>query len=518
MSEWLLALLGILLIGGILSGLPVSFALIGVPTLVAFLGAAIGAFDLGFLAAFPSRAFGILTNSVFLSVPLFVLMGGLLEKSDIAKRMMLTAGQLFGNREGGMAYAVIIVGALLAASTGVIGATIFMLGMIAMPAMLSAGYSKSLASGVICASGSLGQIIPPSILLILLTDQISSAYQAGRRAAGEWAAEPVTVGDLFAGAFIPGMVLIVLYIAYIFVTAKRSPESCPPVILRDAEGNEQRPGRSEIISSLILPLLLIAIVLGSILGGVATATESAALGAAGALVMAALDRKGTPRWRKIVMVAVLPAAVLLVGVKLSGGAQASPLAALVGVVALLALCLGTLTALVQEMRQGALWQIATETAGVVSMLTLIVLGATMLSLVFLGLHGERIVADFLEGLPGGTTTAVLVVMLIIFVLGFVLEYVEIIFIVVPIAGPPLMAAGVDPVWFAILISMNLQISFLTPPFGYALFYFRRVAPDTVRTLDIYRGIVPFILLQILALAIVYMVPALATWLPDAIYN
>ncbi|MDF0603001.1 TRAP transporter large permease subunit [Psychromarinibacter sp. C21-152] len=518
MSGALLALLGALLLAGILSGAPVSFVLIGMPTLIAFFGAALGVFDLGFLAAFPSRAFGILTNSVFLSVPLFVLMGGLLERSDIAKRMMLTAGALFGDREGGMAYAVVIVGALLAASTGVIGATIFMLGMIAMPAMLSAGYSKSLASGVICASGSLGQIIPPSILLILLTDQISSAYQAGRRAAGEWAVEPVSVGDLFAGAFVPGLLLVLLYMVSIFVTSLRRPESCPPVVDRDAEGNKVRPDLREIFSSLVLPLLLIVIVLGSILGGVATATESAALGAAGALVMTAMDREGVPRWRLALMLSVLPAAIVLVIVKLVGGAQASPLAGGVGVVALVTLCLGTLSALVQELRRGGMWKVAVDTAGIVSMLTLIVLGATMLSLVFRGLHGEEMVETFLHGLPGGNMTAVLFVMAVVFVLGFVIEYVEIIFIVVPIAGPPLMAAGVDPVWFAILISLNLQISFLTPPFGYALFYFRRVAPPEVRTIDIYKGILPFILLQMVALAIVIMVPGLATWLPDAIYH
>ncbi|SEO38730.1 TRAP transporter, DctM subunit [Salinihabitans flavidus] len=518
MSALILGLLGILLLMGILSGAPVSFVLIGVPTVVAFLAAALGHFDLGFLAAFPSRAVAILTNSIFLSVPLFVLMGGILERSNIARRMMLTAGALFGEREGGMAYAVIIVGTLLAASTGVIGATIFMLGMIAMPAMLSAGYSKSLASGVICASGSLGQIIPPSILLILLTDQISSAYQAGRRAAGDWAAEPVSVGDLFAGALLPGLLLVVLYIAYIFVTSLRRPESCPPVIDRDEFGQRRKLEFREIAYSLLMPLLLILIVLGSILGGVATATESAAFGAAGALVMSALDRKDLPLWRVVLMGSVLPAALVLILVKLTGGTQAGMVSTVIGFTALVLLCLGTLVAIAQEIRDGPLWEVATETAGLVSMLTLIVLGATMLSLVFRGLQGEAMVEDFLHGLPGGNLQAVLVTMAIIFLLGFIIEYVEIIFIVVPIAGPPLMAAGVDPVWFAILISLNLQMSFLTPPFGYALFYFRRVAPVEVRTSDIYRGILPFILLQMLALAIVVLVPGLATWLPDAIYH
>jgi TRAP-type mannitol/chloroaromatic compound transport system permease large subunit len=518
LNALLLLLLLFLLFGGILSGAPVSFVLIAVPVIVAFFGAAIGHFDLTFLSAFPARAFGVLANPIFLAVPLFVLMGGLLERSDIARRMMMTAGALFGNSRGGIAYAVVIVGALLAASTGIIGATIFMLGMIAMPAMISAGYSKSLGAGVICAAGSLGQIIPPSVLLILLTDQISSAYQSGRRAAGEWAALPVSVGDLFAGALLPGLLLVVLYLAYIFFMASYRPQSCPPVATRDEDGKAVRPDPREILQSLLLPLMLILIVLGSILGGVATATESAALGAAGALVIAALDRPGIGSWQKAAMIAVLPGAALLVLVKLAGGAQAGTVQTVAALAALVVVAVGTGIALLHELRSGNLMPVATETARMVAMLTLIVFGASMLSLVFHGLHGDKMVQEFLQEVPGGPYMAVLVVMLIIFVLGFIIEYVEIIFIVVPIAGPPLMQAGVDPVWFAILISMNLQMSFLTPPFGYALFYFRRVAPAEVRTTDIYAGIVPFILLQMLALATVAFIPELATWLPSVIYK
>ena len=512
--ETLLILLGVLLFGGILSGAPVSFVLMGVPTMVAFLGAMTGGFDLAFIDAFPSRAFGILTNPVFLSVPLFVIMGSLLEKSDIAKRMMLTAGALFGQRRGGMAYAVIIVGALLAASTGVIGATIFMLGLIALPAMLEAKYSPRLAAGVICSSGSLGQIIPPSILLILLASQISSAYQAGRRAAGDFAPDPVSVGDLFAGALLPGLLLVGLYIVYVFVISILRPQSCPPVERFGASGNLDR---AEVIKALVLPLTLILLVLGSILAGITTPTESAALGAAGALVMVAMDAKGTPRWRQWAFLAVLPAAFMLVLVKSLGGANASGGLMVLGAGALAVFLGGVLLALWQETANGDLLPVASGTAAMVAMLVLIVLGATMLSLVFRGLGGDEMVSDFLHTLPGGTAAALLAVMAVIFLLGFVIEYVEIIFIVVPVAGPPLFAAGVDPVWFAILISMNLQMSFLTPPFGYALFYFRTVAPPSLTTREIYAAIIPFILIQMFALFLVAMFPAIATWLPKIIY-
>lgn len=518
MAEFFLIALGLCLLVGILSGVPVAFVLIGVPAVLAMIASLFGAFDLSILAAFPSKSFGLLTNPIFLSVPLFVLMGSLLEGSDIARRMMMTAGAMFGERRGGMAVAIVLVGALLAASTGVIGATIFMLGMIAVPAMLQAGYSKTLTAGVICASGSLGQIIPPSILLILLTDQISAAYQAGRRAAGDWAPIPVTVGDLFAGALLPGLLLVVLYIVYIVVMAKLRPASCPPVRLQDEAGASIQLTKSYVAQSLIMPLLLILIVLGSILMGVATATESAALGAAGALVMAALEDRKLPRWKRVFMIAVLPAALTLVLVKSAGGAQAYILLALIGVVGLAVLCGGIFLALWQEHIAGRIMPAAEQTASLVSMLVLIVLGAAMLSLVFRGFGGDVIVRDFLQNLPGGTATAILFTMVVIFLLGFIIEYVEIIFIVVPIAGPPLMELGVDPVWFAILISMNLQMSFLTPPFGYALFYFRRVAPPELTTTDIYRGIIPFVCLQVLALGIVAAVPQLATWLPAVLYK
>lgn len=514
----LLVLLAIGLMGGILSGAPVGFVLLGVPTLIALLGAAAGGFDLAFIDAFPARAFGMLSNPILLAVPLFVVMGGLLEKSDIAKRMMLTAGALFGERRGGLAYAVVIVGALLAASTGVIAATIFMLGMIALPAMLDADYSPRLATGVICSAGSLGQIIPPSILLILLADQISAAYQAGRRAAGDFSADPVSVGDLFAGALLPGLLLVGMYLGYVLLLTKLTPAVCPPVRRAGPQSGQPKPDRGGILRALVAPLALILLVLGSILGGIATPTESAALGAAGALIMTASDRGVAAGWRRGLYRLVLPAAFLLVAVKAAGGANASAFLMVLGTAALVLFAGGVLTAAVQETRNGHLAPVARETASMVSMLALIILGAIMLSLVFRGLGGEELVTGFLAGLPGGTATALLAVMVVIFFLGFVIEYVEIIFIVVPVAGPPLFAAGVDPVWLAILISMNLQMSFLTPPFGYALFYFRSVAPPSLTTREIYASILPFIVIQMLALAVVASFPAAATWLPDAIYN
>ncbi len=519
-QEFFIAVMCLLLLSGILSGLPVAFILMGVPLLMAFAGSLAGAFDLAFLAAFPSKVFGLVTNPVLVSVPLFVLMGGLLEKSDIARRMMLTAGALFGERRGGMAYAVILVGALLAASTGVIAATIFMMGMIALPAMAKGNYSDRLSAGVICASGSLGQIIPPSILLILLTDQVSSAYQAGRRAAGDWAPDPVSVGDLFAGAMLPGLMLVGLYLVYVFLVSVLKPESCPPVRASQIDGVGDDLTALDVFRALVAPLLLIALVLGSILGGVATPTESAALGAAGALILVALNRS-PEGLLKTVYLAGGGAAMVLVLLRVDGGvsfADGIGLRQVIGILAFVVLMAGFFTALVQELKVGNVYHVATTTAHMVASILMIVIGAIMLSLVFRGFGGEEIVAEVIHSMPGEGTMALVLVMAVIFVLGFILEYVEIIFIIVPIAGPPLMAAGIDPVWFAILISLNLQTSFMTPPFGYALFYLRSVAPPSLTTQDIYRSIVPFVIIQMIVLGLVARFPEIATWLPKAIYN
>lgn len=519
--EVLLVVLVIFLLAGILSGLPVSFVLIAVPFMIALIGTILDVFDLAFLAAFPSRVFGILTNPVIISVPLFVLMGSLLERSDIAKRMMLTGGALFGNKRGGMAYAVIIVGALLAASTGVIAATVFMMGLIALPAMMKGKYSNRLSAGVICASGSLGQIIPPSILLILLTNQVSAAYQSGRRAAGEWAADPVSVGDLFAGAMLPGLLLVGLYLLYTFIISRLRPQSCPPIKASQIEGMGDKLTFVDVLQSLLAPLMLIVLVLGSILGGVATPTESAAFGAGGALILVELNRENLSTWVRRSFIAAGVAALSLLVLRFMGPmpitGHVTP-RLVIGSVAFWVLICGLMLAVYQELRYGDLFNVAKTTATMVASIFMIVIGAFMLSLVFRGLSGDEIVADILTSLPGGPPTALLAVMVVIFFLGFILEYIEIIFIVVPIAGPPLMAAGINPVWFAILVSLNLQMSFMTPPFGYALFYLRSVAPPELTTLDIYKSIIPFVIIQLLALGLVVAIPEIATWLPTVIYK
>ena len=518
--EYFLIPLTVLLLGGILSGLPVAFVLMGVPLLLALVAASVGAFDLAFLAAFPARVFGLVTNPILVSIPLFLLIGNLLERSDIARRMMLTAGALFGDRHGGMAYAVIIVGALLAASTGLIAATIFMMGMIAFPAMMKGGYSNRLSAGLICASGSLGQIIPPSILLILLSDQISSAYQAGRRAAGDFAPDPVSVGDLFAGAMIPGLILVGCYLAYVFLLVRTYPRVAPPIGASQIEGMGINLTAQGVLLALVAPLLLIVLVLGSILSGIATPTESAALGAAGALIMVALTRAPSRFHRLTYVMVGLSAAALIVmsGTGVVGAGQPHAAGQIVGLLLFAVMVGGVLLAVYQEGRHGDLGSVAFATAHMVAAILFIVMGAIMLSLVFRGFGGEQVVHDLLTSMPGGTAMPLLSVMLIVFFLGFILEYVEIIFIVVPIAGAPLMAAGVDPVWFAILLSMNLQTSFLTPPFGYALFYLRAVSPPSLLTSEIYISIIPFVIIQLMVLALVVMFPELATWLPNAIYD
>jgi tripartite ATP-independent transporter DctM subunit len=492
----------------------------GVPLLLAVIGASVGAFDLAFLAAFPSRVFGLVTNPILVSIPLFLLIGNLLERSDIARRMMLTAGALFGDRHGGMAYAVIIVGALLAASTGLIAATIFMMGMIALPAMVKGGYSNRLSAGLICASGSLGQIIPPSILLILLSDQISSAYQSGRRAAGDFAPDPVSVGDLFAGAMIPGLILVGGYLVYVFLLVGFRPQLAPPIRVSQIEGMDGQLTARKVMLALVAPLLLIVLVLGSILSGIATPTESAALGAAGAVIMVALSRAPS-RFQRFAYVMVGVSAIVLIALRAtgaSGAGQPHPLGQFAGLLFFALMVGGILMAVYQESASGDLLAVAFATAHMVASILFIVMGAIMLSLVFRGFGGEDVVHELLLSMPGGTATALFVVMAIVFLLGFILEYVEIIFIVVPIAGAPLMAAGVDPIWFAILLSLNLQTSFLTPPFGYALFYLRSVAPPSLTTGDIYLSIIPFVVIQLLVLALIAAFPDTVTWLPDVLYN
>ncbi len=440
----------------LLIGYPVALTLAGSSLLIALLGSAFGVFDLSLLQALPNRVFGAMSNDTLIAVPLFILMGVVLEKARIAEDLLGSLAGLAGQRPGGLAFAVLLVGTLLAASTGIVGATVVTLGLLALPAMLQRGYDPKLACGTICATGTLGQIIPPSIILVLLGDQLGSAYSQAQLAQGIYAPKTVAVGDLFAGALLPGLLLVVLYAAYLGWIVWRSPQKMPA-----APSREVRVPIAQLFKALMPPLLLILAVLGSILGGIATPGEAAAVGAAGALLLAALRRQITLDM-------------------LRATARAS--------------------------------------TRMTSMVFLILIGASLFSLVFRGLGGDEIVHTWLSSLPGGVVTAMLVVMLVMFLLGFMLDFIEIIFVVVPIVAPILLMMGVDPVWLGIMIAINLQTSFLTPPFGFALFYLRGAAPASIATPDIYRGVLPFIGLQLLMLVILAFWPSLATWLPGMIYG
>jgi tripartite ATP-independent transporter DctM subunit len=433
-------------------GYPVAFTLAGTALAFAAVGVIAGHFDPAFLAALPARIFGTINNDTLIAVPLFILMGVILEKSRIAEQLLGTMSRSFGSLRGGLGIAVILVGMLLAASTGIVGATVVTMGLLSLPSMLKGGYSPSLAAGTICATGTLGQIIPPSIALVLLGDVLSNAYQQAQLSMGIFNPKTVSVGDLFVGALIPGLVLVLLYLAYVLGIARFRPQLAPNV-------ETEAVSLSELLGSLLPPLVLIAVVLGSILAGAATPTEAAGVGAVGAL--------------------------------------------------LLALAKG-------EMPLPRLQEAVIDTLKVTCMVFMILIGAAVFSLVFRGFGGEDLIHHWLGQMPGGVFGATLVVMLVIFLLGFILDFIEITFVVVPIVGPVLLMMGVDPIWLGIMIAINLQTSFLTPPFGFALFYLRGVAPPELRTSAIYRGVIPFIIIQLLVLAALWIWPALATWLPAAL--
>jgi tripartite ATP-independent transporter DctM subunit len=440
----------------LLTGFPVAFTLAGTALLFAFAGVVGGAFEPAFLSGLPSRVFGIMTNETLIAVPLFVFMGITLERARIAEDLLETLSAMFGRLRGGLGISVTLVGMLLAASTGIVGATVVTMGLLSLPTMLKRGYSPEIATGTICASGTLGQIIPPSIILVMLGDVISSAYQQAQLALGNFSPRSVSVGDLFAGALLPGLLLVALYVAYLAVVAIFRPQSMPA-----HSSDNGKPSLLQIVRALLPPMILIVAVLGSILAGIATPTEAAGVGALGALAIA-LQRRGLS-WDRL-----------------------------------------------KGIMQGTL--------GVSSMVFVILIGASVFSLVFRGYGGDDAVRSVLDSLPGGVFAAMLLVMLVMFLLGFVLDFIEITFVVVPIVGPILLAMGLDPVWLGVMMAVNLQTSFLTPPFGFALFYLRGVAPPEVTTTQIYRGIIPFVALQVVALVIVALVPELATWLPDKIYG
>ena len=518
-GETLVILMFLVTFGCLLAGFPVAFTLSGVAALFGLFSHAFGAFDIGFLRAMPQRIFGnAMWNEVLIAVPLFVFMGVMLERSKVAEELLEAMGRLFGNLRGGLGLSVIAVGALLAASTGIVGATVVTMGLLSLPTMLRRGYDRKLAAGAICASGTLGQIIPPSIVLVILGEQISNAYVDAQRAIGNWSPEPVSVGDLFAGALIPGLVLVALYMLYLIGVAWLRPAATPAIpraeLGADGRGAWQRTGHA-----LIPPIILIVAVLGSILGGIATPTEAAAVGAVGALLLAGA-RLAPGRSAPIYAAgAGLVAMMILAGqfdLVITRSGIGGPVVGAFLCCALLLYGMGT--SLLRVWRAGILAAVMRSTMQISAMVFVILIGAALFSLVFRGLGGDEMVHEALSNIPGGVVGAMLVVMLVMFALGFFLDFIEITFVVVPIIAPVLLRMDINPIWLGIMMAVNLQTSFLTPPFGFSLFYLRGVAPRTVRTGDIYKGVMPFVLIQLVALGVLAAFPGLTTWLPALVFG
>jgi tripartite ATP-independent transporter DctM subunit len=460
MSEFLAVAMVVAVCALLLVGYPVALTLAGVSLGFAILGAALNVMNLALLGALPARIFGVMSNDVLLAIPLFIFMGVMLERSRIAEDLLETMGRLFGTLPGGLGFSVIVVGVLLAAAKGVVGATTVTMGLIVLPTMLRHGYDKALAAGTVAATATLAQIFPPATVLVLLGDQLSNSYQAAQLAQGNFAPQTVSVADLFAGAIIPGLVLVLLYLVYLIGIAIFFPQKSPP-IAPDPDAPRGFALVRRLIAVLIAPIALILAVLGSILGGIATPTEAASVGAVGAIMLAALR---------------------------SGAA-------------------------------GLLMPVMVRTTQITSMIFVILIGATLFSLVFRGLGGDIMVERALTNLPGGVAGATLAVMAALFLLGFVMDAFEIIFVVVPIVAPVLLKMpGVDPVWLGIMMAVNLQTSYMHPPLGPTLFYLRGVAPPEVTTRHIYLGIIPYVLIQLAMLVALWFLPALATWLPHKLYG
>jgi tripartite ATP-independent transporter DctM subunit len=460
LAELLAILMVIAVVAALMAGYPVALTLAGVSLIFAVFGDVLGVMSFGILGALPQRVFGVMTNEVLLAIPLFIFMGVMLERSRIAENLLETMGRLFGTLRGGLGISAVIVGTLLAAAKGVVGATTVTMGLIMLPAMLRFGYDPRLAAGTVAATATLAQIFPPATVLVLLGDQLGNAYQAAQLSKGIFAPRSLTVSDLFAGALAPGFALVALYLLFLIAVAFIWPKASPalPPDPKPLKGAALARRLAEV---LVAPLALIAAVLGSILGGIATPTEAASIGAVGAILLSA---------------------------------RKAPLATL-------------------------LRPVCEKTAQIVSMIFLILIGATMFSLVFRALGGDDMVHRGLSNLPGGAGSAVLVVMLAMFLLGFVMDAFEIIFVVVPIVAPILLAMpGVDPVWLGIMMAVNLQTSYMHPPLGPTLFFLRGVAPPQITTRHIYVGIIPFVLIQLFALVVLWFVPALATALPRALYG
>ena len=509
-------------IGALLAGYPVALTLGGVALIFALIGMTLGVFPASILQSLPSRIQGgsIMQNETLVAVPLFVLMGVILERSKVAEDLLHIASRLLAGVRGGLGYAVVLVGALLAASTGIVGATVITMTLIALPSMLKQNYDPKLATGTIAASGTLGQIIPPSIVLILLADAVSNAASQAASQMNS-ASFVVSVGDLFAGALLPGLILVGLYLAWIAVNACLRPERCPSA----TETASAPLTRKEVLFGLGAPLLLIFAVLGAILSGVATPTEAAAIGVAGAILLAGsrLAEDEDAMLVRIVYAAFASMAVILlvrnlVDLRLgvSGAGAASYVGVAVALLASIVFFAGLLAGMTILYRKAQLTPALKSGVHITAMVFLILIGASLFSLVFRGFGGDEIVAELLHSVPGGKWGALAGAMLVMFLLGFFLDFIEIVFVVVPLVTPPLIIMGFDPVWLAILMALNLQTSFLTPPFGFALFYLRGAAPDRIQTVDIWRGAIPFIGLQLLIILLVATMPQLATWLPSLV--
>ena len=442
----------------LMMGYPVALTLSGVSILFAGLGMLSGNFDVAYISLIPNRIYGVLVNQNLFAVPLFVFMGSMLEKSRIAEDLLKNMALVFGRIPGGLGISVIVVGMLLAASTGIVGATVVTMGILSLPIMLNTGYRPSLACGTLCATGTLGQIIPPSICLVLLGEVISNAYQQSQLNQGVFAPDFVSIGDLFAGAIIPGLLLVLAYAAYVFTVALFRPHDVPQVELDHTKLTKNEIGFA-LMKGLLPPVLLMIAVLGSILVGIATPTEAAGVGALGAILLALAKR---------------------------------------------------------ELNVKVLHEVAIATTRITSMVYLILVGATIFSSVFRGFGGDLLIEQLLTDLPGGVIAATVIVMLVIFLLGFILDFIEITFMVVPLVGPILLAMGLNPIWLGVIIAVNLQTSFLTPPFGFSLFYLRSVAPDTITTGEIYRGVIPFVIIQLGLMLLLALQPGLVTWLPSVI--
>jgi len=437
-------LLLVLVCAALVLGYPVALTLAGVSILFSLLCIPAGIFDPDIFKSIPLRIFGIMNNVTLLAVPLFIFMGTILERSGIAGRMLENMALAFKNFRGGLSISIIVVGALLAASTGIVGATVVTMGLMSLPVLIQQGYKKDFSTGLVAATGTLGQIIPPSIALVLLGDVMSNAYQRAQNNMGIFSQKTVTVGDLFVGAIVPGILICTSYLIY---TIYQNSKNLNIQFLPDSI----TPPKIEILKTLALPLMLIVLVLGSIIGGIATPTEAAAIGAMGALIIALINGKLTFNFLK---------------------------------------------------------ETSEKTAIVTTMIFTILIGASIFSLIFRGVGGDDLIELIFSGIPGGPYTALIFVLLIVFLLGFILDFIEICYVIVPLVAPPLLMMGFDPVWLAVLLAINLQTSFLTPPFGFSLFYLRGVADASIKTSEIYKGVIPFILIQLLILILVLMFPSI----------